>query len=1002
MPISTLRTQGDSCAGLSGASRQLRASKYFLLVGISLAVYGVIVPFASAQLPDTLPSSMGSASQQDVDNGDSTTNPASGTRVNSQNERNPSLDAAAPSELSAEQIIDILQRYPDLVAEIKSLAADRLQAQGSQIDPNDISDQMLFSQIAANSSLRAYITTYLSARGYVTEESLAASRLTSSSMENASPAGGRLSSETGEPDAPRSRAQNETLPSRNSSDDNRLTAASAPTARRFDSKPPRGEVRTNASTDPPQAIHLRTPYDLRSMRDLYAQIPGESTPLKRFGSEVFLLRNASAATLGAAKVDTQLDVPLGPDYVLGPGDTLEIDIWGGLTQKVVREVGRDGRIMLPEAGSLQVAGLSLRRAQDLVESALKPQFRDVHVAVTVSRLHSVRVYVVGDVQRPGGYDLSSLSTPLSALYAAGGPTSVGSLRMMHHMRGKELVENIDLYDFLLNGVRNGSARFESGDTLQVPPVGALIAISGAVKRPAIYELKSGENSLADVIDDAGGFSPVASLSHITIERIDANQHRETVTLHPAKQDDPVSEREAVNAFQVRDGDRIRIAPILPYSERAIYLEGHVVRPGRFSYTDGMRLSDVLHSYRDLLPEPASHGEVVRLVPPDLHAETIDFDVAEVLIGNTNALLQPFDTVRIFGRYEIDAPQVSIRGEVLRPAPYPLSKGMTATQLVRMAGGFKRDALLESADLTSYEIINGNHVIEHLSTVRIGAAVTGADPNADVVLKAGDILSVHQITGWNNIGESVSVQGQVRFPGSYGFTDGERLSAVLRRAGGFLSVAYPAGAVLVRDQVRELEQQSRDELIRQIQTNSAAARLSPGAGGAQAVATLQLVKAQQDQVIAELTSHPPTGRMVIRISADIDSWASTPADIELRPGDVLTVPKRPGFVLVTGQVYNATALTFAPDKTAAWYLSHAGGTNTTANRREVFIIRANGSVVGRHSGKWLEGDVLSTRLEPGDVVVVPQKIIGASQLWRNILTAAQIASSIAITSAVTAL
>ena len=208
-----------------------------------------------------------------------------------------------------------------------------------------------------------------------------------------------------------------------------------------------------------------------------------------------------------------------------------------------------------------------------------------------------------------------------------------------------------------------------------------------------------------------------------------------------------------------------------------------------------------------------------------------------------------------------------------------------------------------------------------------------------------------------------------------------------------------GAVLIRQQVREVEQKSRDELIRQIETNSAAARLSPSAGTSSS--SLQLIKAQQDQVLSDLKSHPPTGRMVIHISADIDSWANTPADIEVRRDDVLMIPKQPGFVLVTGQVYNATALTYAPDKTAAWYLSHAGGTNATANRKEVFIIRANGSVIGRHSGGHFDPGVLSTKLNPGDVVVVPQKIIGVSAFWRNLLSVGQLAGSVAITAGVAA-
>ena len=764
---------------------------------------------------------------------------------------------------------------------------------------------------------------------------------------------------------------------------------------------PRSQEKASASTDVPAVVHQPTPFDLPSMHDLYTQIPKDAIRLQRFGSDIFVNRALSFSARGLSGRDTPLDVPLGPDYVLGAGDKLTIDLWGGVTQSIVRTVDRDGRILLPEAGAIQIAGLPLGKAQSMIEDALKPQFRNARVAVTVSGLRSVRVYVVGDVQRPGGYDISSLATPLSALYAAGGPTAVGSLRTLCHYRGKQLVENVDLYDFLLHGIRNGSARFESGDTLLVPPAGPQVAISGAVKRQAIYELKSDETTLASVVDDAGGFTAAASLNHISIERINSTHQRETVTLPESDRQTSQVEHEVIATFQVRDGDRIRVEPILPYSQRAVYLSGHVVRPGRIAYSDGMRLSDVLHSYRDLLPEPAALGEIIRLVPPDLHPETIEFNVPDILIGNANLDLQPFDTIRVFGRYQVDAPTVTIRGEVLRPGSYPMSKGMTSAQLVRMAGGFRRDALIESADLTSYSVKDGNQISATLASVQIGPAVTGTDPSADVPLKPGDILTIHQITNWADIGESVTISGQVRYPGSYGFQDGERLSSALRRAGGLLPTAYPMGAVLVRAQVKTLEESSRDELIRQIQTNSAAARLSPGLSGSNGGAALQMIKDQQDQVIAELKSHPPTGRMVIHISADIDSWANTPADIELRRDDVLTIPKEPGFVLVTGQVYNATALTFSPGKTAAWYLGHAGGTNATANRKEIFIIRANGSVVGRRSGGRFDGDVLSAKLNPGDVVVVPQKIVGGSLFLRNLLTTGQLAANVAIAAGVAA-
>jgi hypothetical protein len=202
-------------------------------------------------------------------------------------------------------------------------------------------------------------------------------------------------------------------------------------------------------------------------------------------------------------------------------------------------------------------------------------------------------------------------------------------------------------------------------------------------------------------------------------------------------------------------------------------------------------------------------------------------------------------------------------------------------------------------------------------------------------------------------------------------------------------------------VAALQEKSRDELIRQIETSSAAARMSPGATGEHQGETLQLIQQQQEQVLAKLKSQPATGRMVIHVNADVASWAGTAADIEVRSGDVLHVPKRPGFVLISGQVYNASAITYVPGKKASWYLERAGGATAIANRKEIFVVRANGSVVGRRSGGWFDPDVLSTQLNPGDVIVVPQKIIGASMVWRNLLATAQMAASVAIVAATVA-
>ncbi len=906
------------------------------------------------------------------------------------------LGSNASTPLSADQIFAILQQEPDALVELKSLMADLSQQQGTPVQADSITDQMLYSKIASSPELRANITIFLRARGYVTDaglESYAASDngddLFTSSQSTQIP-GQQM------PGAnfPRSALQN----GGGLSDTTTIGAGGTRNVVPPSASSSHNGARGDNTPNEPQVLRRPAPYNMLALRDLYTQLPEENGKLKRFGSNVFLRRDVYAANQIAPNGRSMpLDIPPGPDYVVGPGDSLTIVLWGGISQSLTRTIDRDGKVDLPDAGPVQVAGLSLEHVQGIITSALKKQYRDVQVAVTVSRLRSIRVYVVGDVQRPGAFDISSLATPLNALFAAGGPTAVGSLRVLRHYRGGRLLGEIDLYDFLLHGVQNED-RLQSGDTLTVPPAGPQIYIYGAVKRPAIYELK-GETTLADVLGDAGGATVSAELGQIVIDRIDANQRRETVNLGLPAASNAESARAAIAACAVRDGDHVHVSAILPYSQRVVYMEGHVVRPGRMSYHGGMQLSDVLHSYQDLLPEPADRGEIVRLVPPDLHPETIDFNVPDVLIGNSNYTLEPFDTVRILGRYEADAPRVTIGGEVLRPGDYALSHGMTAAQLVRMAGGFKRDALLTDADLSSYQVVAGTKVVIDRKSIRIGDAVDHNDSGDDVRLKAGDVLTVHQLTGWNDIGASIKIEGEIAHPGSYGFQQGERLSSILRRAGEFRDTSYPAGAVLIREEVRQLEEKSREQLIREIETSSASARLSPNLGSSDSSAHLQLIAQQQNEVLSRLRSQPASGRLVIHISADISSWENTPADIEVRAGDVLRIPKRPGFVLVTGQVYNAIAITFVPGKNAGWYLHRAGGVTQVANKKEIFIIRANGSVVGREPTFWFPDDVLSTRLDPGDVLVVPQKIIGASLFWRNLLTVAQIASSAAFTAGV---
>jgi protein involved in polysaccharide export with SLBB domain len=663
-----------------------------------------------------------------------------------------------------------------------------------------------------------------------------------------------------------------------------------------------------------------------------------------------------------------------------------VNIWGGQSSRLDRPIDRQGQIVLPEAGTITIAGLTIAQAQIAIQQALGTQFQNEHVEISLGRVRTVRVYVVGDVQRPGAYDVSSLSTPLNALYAAGGPTNNGSLRTLRQYRGTQLIREIDLYDLLLHGVRSDLDRLQPGDTLLVPPVGPQVSVSGMVRRPAIYELK-GEQGLNQVLDLAGGVLVSASLKQIRVERIEAHQRRTMLSLQLPEGNEAATQD--LTAFRVQDGDYVLISQILPYNDKMVYLDGHVFHPGKYPYREGMTVIDLLHSYQDVMPEPADHAELVRLQAPDYRPQTISFNLPDVLIGNETILLQPFDLIRIFGRYEIDSPRVTIEGEVLRPGRYPMSQSMTLAELVRMAGGFKRSAYRVEADLSSYVVQDGQKVLVKHSIVAVEKAIDG-DKSADIALKPGDVVSIRRLAGWQDIGASVTISGEVEHAGSYGIEQGERLSSVLKRAGGFRESAYPAASILERVQVRELAEQDRQLMIQRIETTPVNVR--QGAMSTQAATDIQQsLQQQRQQMLTTLRSHQASGRLVINISLDIRKWENTSADIEMRAGDTLVIPKRPNFVIVSGQVYNPTAISYAPGRDVGWYLRKAGGATPYGDKKHIYVLRADGSVVA-HGISWTSSNYMNLRLRPGDSLFVPEKIIGGSTAWQNILGMAQIMSA----------
>jgi protein involved in polysaccharide export with SLBB domain len=830
----------------------------------------------------------------------------------------------------------------------------------------------------------------------------------------------------------------------------------------------------------PGAFQHTNPYsDIPSIYDIYARASAVPGSVARFGEEIFENPADMSRTI-------PIDFPASPDYVLGPGDGLTINLWGGVNQRLTSTVDHEGRVNLPEIGPVLVSGKSLSEVQQVVQRTLQTQFRDVSADVSLSRLRTIRVYVVGDVNGPGAYDVSSLSTPLNVLLAAGGPTSLGSLRVVQHYRGDTLVQQVDLYDLLLHGNRSNLKRLESGDTLLVPPVGAQIRIDGMVRRPALYELH-GETTLAQAMALAGGMLPTAALNRIEVQRLEAHEKRTMVSLDLSGASAPAEIENKLATFAVQDRDEIHIFPIATFNQDAVYLRGHVLRQGRYSYKPGMTLADLVSSYADLLPEPSTrYAEIIRLAPPDFRPNVESVDLGAALANPAAApKLQPLDTVRIFSRFDFeDVPMVSVSGavrrpgtfqtagqihfrdavqlaggltpdasidsaQVIRPMPdsslqvlsirlrdaldgdpiqnvllqprdriliqenvladdprsvvingevanpgrYPLTAGLRVSDLIQLAGGLKRSAETRSADLTQFITSATAPIMAKHESIDLAAVTTG-DQSANLGLGDGDVLTIRQRPGWEDVGASVTIQGEVTHPGTYGIRAGERMSSVLQRAGGFQPEAYPVGAILKRPRVQELELRARDELMSRVRNAQNNLIQLPDADPKQKVAK-ELAFQQWQANLEQLSSNPPVGRIAIRISANVERWRNTAEDVQLEAGDVLIIPKKPGYVMVTGEVFNPTAVSLRPGKSAKWYLTQAGGATPMANEGGVFVVRADGSVIGGKNGIFT-GSPLNKTLQAGDTVVVPEKALSGNVPWQSILLAAQVAASITST------
>jgi protein involved in polysaccharide export with SLBB domain len=737
----------------------------------------------------------------------------------------------------------------------------------------------------------------------------------------------------------------------------------------------------NAPTPPEKAEEVKEEPPSRIEQifsgELDLEVSDVSLDLKQFGYDVF---HAPVTTFAPVT-----NVPVGPDYIVGPGDGFTLTLWGRVDAQYPILVDRNGQIVLPEVGALKVWGMKFGELEGYLQHELSRKFSDFKMCITMDKLRSIQVFTVGDAVSPGSYTVSSLSTVINALVAAGGPSKNGSLRKVRLLRTGQAPVDIDLYDFLQGGDKTRDVRLQDGDTIFIPVIGSVVAVAGNVKRPAIYEMNQ-STTLRQALDLAGGIGFTGWLQRVQVERIENHERRIVVDFDMSRGDAGQDQASAADTV-LRDGDVVKVFAVASREEKVVHLDGHVIRPGKYQWRPGMRLRDVLTSYDILELQPnLDHGEIERLVPPDLHPRTIPFHLGKLLDGDDseNIELAQYDTVRVFRWDERKTQTVSISGMVFDPNQYQLVPGMRVRDLIDAAGGLQKNAYLKMAEITRRHI-NQDGMTTEMVSINLAKALAG-DPDNNILLQDYDHLVVRPIPelDFNRMAE---IQGEVRFPGTYPIQKGEKLSSLIERAGGYTDEAYLKGAIFTRESAQKVQRERLDELVKKIEESmlTSTQQAAGGAIDAETVKGQEVALQAKRELLDKLREAEVTGRVVVKL-APVMELRQSKSDIELEPNDVLVVPQTPGVVYVIGEVFNATSLLYEKGRPLSYYLRRVGGMTKEADKKQLSVVKADGSVVSIEQGNrarlvfwdsehksWFFGGFMNTEMEPGDTIVVPRKL-----------------------------
>jgi protein involved in polysaccharide export with SLBB domain len=701
-----------------------------------------------------------------------------------------------------------------------------------------------------------------------------------------------------------------------------------------------------------------TPDAITEFQRLVQESTGQQLPI--FGENLF---NGVPSTF--APID---NIPVSQDYVIGPGDELRVQVFGQVNQQGSFVVDRTGDITFPEVGKLHVSGLKFSELQSYLKNELGRVYRNFTLTVNLGELRSIQVFVTGEARRPGSYTVSSLSTLLNAVFASGGVLPQGSLRNIELQRGGVTIVHFDLYDLLLHGDKTKDVTLAPGDVIFIPPVGPQVALSGSVDNPGIYEILPGTTA-EQAIKLAGGETAVALGTQVRIERIYEHSMRSLADVDLSRLDP-----------ELHNGDIIEVGEILGRYRNAVTLRGNVASPGRYVWKPGMRIKDLVPGKDELITREyyrtrnALGTAPLGYAPPGSQSlqvrgtDTTASSDAAVKSGTTNTSTN--------GGSSVGAALTSSNG-VFPP---------------------RTDVVLSAPDIDwSYAVIERlNH--ETLTTSLIpfnpGQLYLDNDPSQNLELQPGDIVTFFSTADLKvpTIQQTrfVRLEGEFVASGIYSVEPGETLRHLLQRAGGFTPDAYLYGSEFTRQSTKRVQQQRLNEYADSVQAQIATQAATSNAKAVSALDSqaIQASTEQGNQIVARLRQIQPIGRIVLELKPDSRGIDAVP-DLPLEDGDRFVVPRVPSTVAVEGQVYSANAFVFVRGRRMRDYLRQAGGPDRNADKKRVFILRADGSVFSHQYG-----DVEHATMFPGDTIVVPPNLDRTAVL-RDLVDIAQVIGGLGI-------